>query len=129
MTAIRHDSTRHDQPSRPNPPCPQLPCPDPLFGTCNRSVALERNLVVHVAALATRTNRDGLTRLRTGGAEIAAARLRAEVATTTTDLVKHLELRIEALQHDLGRVAVLPVLVLPLPGLQRALKIHLRAFL
>src|SRR5262245_55001790 len=132
-TAIRHDSTRRDftlpdQPVMTNPRCLQLARPAPLFGTCNRTAVLERNLVVHVAALAARTNRHGLPRLRTGGAEIAARRLGAEVATAT-DLVEHLELRIEALQHHLGRVAVLPVLVLPLPGLQRALKVHLRALL
>src|SRR6266702_3727703 len=112
------------QPAMPrNSPVP-FSCPGPASEPC----ALERNLVVHVAALAAGADRHRLTRLRTGGAEIAATRLGAEVATAA-HLVEHGELRVEALQHDLGRVAVLPVLVLPLAGLQRALEVHFRAFL
>src|SRR5262245_60432723 len=69
----------------------QPACPIPLCGTSRSGFALERNLVVHVAALATGTNRHRLTRLRTGGAEIAAGRLGAEVAAAS-GLVEHLEL-------------------------------------
>src|SRR5581483_4755727 len=43
--------------------------------------------------------------------------------------IEHRQRRVEALQHDLGRVAVLPVLVLPFAGLQLALEINLRTFL
>src|SRR5262249_36762366 len=43
--------------------------------------------------------------------------------------VEHGQVAVEALQHDLGRVAVLPVLALPLARLQRPLDEHLRALL
>ena len=43
--------------------------------------------------------------------------------------IEHRQRRVEALQHDLGRVAVLAVLVLPFARLQRAFEINLRAFL
>src|SRR4249919_3898830 len=62
----------------------------------------------------------------------AIAGLRAAVgarAATAAGAIEHRELRVEALQHDLGRVAVLPVFVLPFARLQRAFEINLRAFL
>src|SRR5262245_26646529 len=91
--------------------------------------ALERNLVVHVAALAAGAHGRRLARLSTRGTEIAAAaRVSGEIAAPA-QLVEHGELRVEALQHDLGGVAVLAVLVLPFAGLQRAFEVNLRAFL
>src|SRR5262245_41520727 len=43
--------------------------------------------------------------------------------------VEHGELAVEALQHDLGRVLVLALLVLPFARLQRAFEVNLGAFL
>src|SRR5258708_26232778 len=52
----------------------------------------------------------------------------AEVAAAPGP-VQHGELRIEALQHDLGGIAVLARLVLPFAGLQGAFEINLGALL
>src|SRR5690606_24672892 len=54
----------------------------------------------------------------------------AALATTTAAAgraVEHRQRAIEAAQHDLGRITVLPVLVLPLAGLELALDVDLAA--
>src|SRR5215470_8148094 len=99
--------------------------------TCVRS---ERNFVVHVLArFGARTRHGGLARRGTTAterSEIGAAVVGADItAATTTHAVQHGELRIEALQHHLGGIAVLALLVLPFARLQLALDIDLRAFL
>src|SRR5262245_57886852 len=105
MTSPGHHPTRHD------PTCRAFDCLSRSPVRDGIGSWLERDLVVHVATLTTGAHRHGLACLRTGGAKIAAARLGAEVAAATAaGPVEHLELRIEALQHDLGRVAVLSVL-------------------
>src|SRR5262249_7798756 len=58
---------------------------------------------------------------RAGRAEIAV------IATRTAGAIEHGECRVEALQHHLGRITVLPVLVLPFARLQRAFQINFRA--
>src|SRR5262249_3023228 len=97
-----------------------------------RLLTSERDLIIHVGALAA-TPRSGHGRLalaRSGGAEVAAIVVAdVAVAATAAGAVEHGEGRIEALQHDLGRVALDIVLVGPLAGLQRALEIDLRALL
>src|SRR5215831_3360435 len=89
----------------------------------------KRNLVVHVAALAGAGHgRLLLTRRGAGGAEIIL--LGAELtAGAIPGPVEHGELRIEVLQHHLGRVLVLARLILPFARLQLALEIDLRALL
>src|ERR1019366_8338194 len=92
----------------------------------------ERNLVIEVAALAAGAGHGGLARrARTRGAELAPAGfVAAEVtAATATGTVQHGELRIEALQHDLGGIAILARLILPFAGLQGAFEIDLGALL
>src|SRR5580704_17307287 len=78
----------------------------------------ERNLVVHVVAPA--GARSGQGRLpcsrRSRRAEIGARAwvLRAEVAAASpAGPIQYGQLRVEALQHDLGRIAVLTGLILP----------------
>src|SRR5580765_166309 len=91
-------------------------------------VSSERNLVVHVVALAAGAGHRRLALAWRGGRPG-----RAEVAIvgpcSAAGAVEHGQRRVEALQHDLGRVAVLAVLVLPFARLQRAFEINLRAFL
>src|SRR5262245_56875235 len=90
--------------------------------------ASERDLVVHVVVLAAGAGhrRPALTRRRRSGrAEIAVIGAGATAACA----VEHGQRRIEALQHHLGRITVLPVLVLPFACLQRAFEINLRALL
>ena len=92
----------------------------------------ERNLVVHVVALAGAGHgRLALARAAASGRSSrnrrrcpAAARRAAAAAA-----VEHGQRRVEALQHDLGRVFVVAVLVGPFAGLQRAFEINLRALL
>src|SRR5215831_7183963 len=93
----------------------------------NSEHASERNLVVHVVALAAGAGHGWLALARgcrTGRTEIAAVGARA-----TTRAVKHRQRRIESLQNHFGRITVLPVFVLPFARLQRALEINLRALL
>src|SRR5664279_3180538 len=87
----------------------------------------ERNFVVHVAGLAGAGQRRlALARhARAAGTEVIAA-VGAGAAAAG---IEHGELRIEALQHHFGRVAVVAVLVLPFARLQRAFQINLRALL
>src|SRR5579883_77923 len=94
-------------------------------------VASERNVVVEVAAPAADGARHGgsTRRARTRSPEVARRRALEVTAATATNAVEHGELRIEALQHDLGGVAVLSRLVLPLVGAEGALDIDLGAFL
>ena len=61
---------------------------------------------------------------RAGGAEVVAAVRGAGAAR-----IEHGELRIEALQHDFGRVALVAVFVRPFARLQRAFEVDLRALL
>src|SRR4249919_2164219 len=91
-------------------------------------VSSERNLVVHVVALAAGTGHRRLAFAWRGGRAG-----RAEVATvgpcSAAGAIEHRQRRVEALQHDLGRIAVLAVFVLPFARLQRAFEVNLRAFL
>src|SRR5581483_8009036 len=91
--------------------------------------ALERDLVVELlveggpavpaAAAAAERSR---------AAELAAA-ARTVLAPSAAARVEHGESRVEALQHHFGRIAILPRLVLPFAGLERALEINLGALL
>src|SRR5512139_336700 len=92
-----------------------------------RSANLERNVVVEVAV-----ESGGGARLlfAAAAAPEAAAIVGALVivaAAARAALVEQHELAAEALQHDLGRIAVLAVIVLPLAGLDLALEIDLRS--
>src|SRR5262249_38476487 len=97
--------------------------PECLTWTANRI------LVAKVATLSPAAAQPRLARRRARRAEIAAgpALVGAEVAATGA--VKHDQGGVEILQHDLGRIFFLAVLVLVLARLQRALEINLRAFL
>src|SRR5690349_19562472 len=91
---------------------------------------LERNLVVHVVALA---GHGGLTFARSarraGGAEYAiGGPVLAAATTAASAAVEHGQNRIEALQHGLGRIAILARLVLPFARLQLAFDVNLGAF-
>src|SRR6185312_11292972 len=101
-----------------------------LFSPADAAAPSERDLVVHVVALAATGARHcrAARRGRTGRAEIAAA-VGAGARARAAAAVEHGQVRIEALQHDLGRVAVVAVLVLPFARLQRALEINLGALL
>src|SRR5690349_17955545 len=87
----------------------------------------ERNLVVHVVALAASAGHG-----RTAFARRGRAR-RTEVAIvgacSAAGAIQHRQRRIETLQHHLRGVAVLAVFVLPLARLQRTFEVNLRAFL
>src|SRR3954453_1239840 len=103
---------------------------DPAFSERDRS---ERDIVVHVAVAATAASGNGTARCaadRTGGAEIAA-RLVAEAAASPTaaTTVQHRQGRVEALQHDFGRVLLDAALVGPFAGLERTLDVNLGALL
>src|SRR5665647_737084 len=93
----------------------------------------ERNLVVHVVALGGpghgRLALARRARSATGsaGAEVVAA-VGARAAATAAG-IEHGELRVEALQHHFGRVALVAVFVRPFARLQRAFQINLRALL
>src|SRR5689334_5551132 len=86
----------------------------------------ERDFVVHVAAPAPADRRrhgrlSCAPRRCARGAEVGAALLGGKVAAASAaGAVEHLQRGIEALQHDLGRVAILAVLVLPFACLQSA---------
>src|SRR5690606_1441411 len=96
----------------------------------------ERDLVVEVTgspatAAAPAESAASATAAARGTIAVSRARL-AKVGAATAAIadlaalalaagVEHLQLAAELLQHDLGRVAVLAVLVLPLAGLQLAL--------
>src|SRR5947209_4868606 len=94
----------------------------------------ERDFVVEVVALAAPApapagkGRLALARpARARGAEIGRLdRIRSGPAARA---IEHRQLRVEALQHHFGRVAVLAGLVLPFAGLQLALEIDLGALL
>jgi multiple antibiotic resistance protein len=93
--------------------------------SCPGQAASEGDLVVHVGRLIRAGKRwlELARSARTGRAEVIAP------SRSATGAVEHSQLRVEALQHDLGGVAFLPVLVLPFARLQRAFQINLRAFL
>ena len=89
---------------------------------------LERNVVVHVITAAGGRDRTALR--RPAGAEGAAALVAGErTASSAATTIEHGQRRVEALQDDFGRIFVLTVLVLPLPGLERAFDINLRTLL
>src|ERR1700730_17896167 len=92
---------------------------------------LERDIVVHVAVA--RTGRDRAARRARGpaGAEIAAALVgaKAAAATAARAAIEHGEVRIEPLQHHLGRVFLGAALVGPFARLQLAFDINLGALL
>ena len=93
-----------------------------------RSVGLlERDFVVELlveGAAASTAKRARASEISAG----SAGRL-ARLAAAALAAVEHGELRVEALQHHFGRVAVLAGLVLPFPRLQLALDVDLRALL
>ena len=67
---------------------------------------------------------------RTAGAEITAGIIGGEAAATAAAAaVEHRQGRVEALQHDFGRVLLDAALVGPFAGLQHALDVNLGAFL
>src|SRR5262245_30636821 len=90
----------------------------------------ERNVVVEIALAARASGRRLAPRRRAGRAEIRAT-VRAEflAATAASAPIEHREHRIEALQHDLGRVFLDTILVSVFAGLELALEINLRALL
>src|SRR5664279_659802 len=93
---------------------------------------LERNLVVHVPGLAGAGQRRlAFARRARSGTWAAGTEVIAAVGTRAAAAagIEHGELRIEALQHHFGRVAVVAVLVLPFARLQRAFQVNLRALL
>src|SRR5215216_4300472 len=92
----------------------------------------ERNVVVHVAVAGAagchRPPRRGAD--RTTGAEITAGIVGAEAAATAAAAaIEHGQGRVEALQHDFGRILLDSALVGPFARLQRALDVHLGALL
>src|SRR5205807_611791 len=98
----------------------------------------ERNVVVHVvAAAATAAGRDAALLDTVTAPAGRAPRARTEIAAvigqcaaaSAATAIEHGQHGIEALQYDLGRVLVLAGLVLPLPRLQLALDVNLRALL
>src|SRR5262245_37007369 len=88
---------------------------------------LERDIVVHVA-VASAAGGGHAARRWARAAEIAAAFVR-KTAAATAAAVQHGQGRVEALQHDLGRVFLNAALVGPFAGLQLALDVHFRALL
>ena len=66
---------------------------------------------------------------RTGSPEIATAALLALARAVALFRVEHGELGVEPLEHDLGGVTLLPLLVLPFARLERTLEIDLGALL
>src|SRR6185437_12824816 len=100
----------------------------------NIALGSERNLVIHIVATAAATAASASHRRtarcgRARRAEVAVASAEVGRARAAARAIEHRQRRVEALQHDLGRVAVLPVLVLPFARLQRALEINLAALL
>ena len=94
------------------------------------TIRSERNFVVHVVALAAAAGHRRLARGHGAlGTEIAIGGIGAAAGTAAARAVEHGQLRIEALQHDLGRIFVLSVFVLPFARLQRALEINFCTFL
>src|SRR5258706_2674145 len=89
---------------------------------------LERNLVVHVAALAARPRHRGLARRGRALRAEAVVGIGGAAATAATR-IQHGERRVEVLQHDFGRVFLDAVLVVVFAGLQLALEVNLRALL
>src|SRR6185295_16681765 len=89
----------------------------------------ERDVVVHVAVAD--AGRDCAPRRgadRSTGAEVAAGIIGGEAAATAAAAaVEHRQGRVEALQHDFGRVLLDAALVGPFAGLQRALDVNLGA--
>src|SRR4051794_11233459 len=86
----------------------------------------ERDLIIQIAALAAASGHCGLARGRTRGAEVArivVAELAAAAASTAARAIEHGQCRVEALQHDFGRVLLDPLLVGPLARLERALEV------
>src|SRR5579862_7021759 len=91
-----------------------------------RNDALERNLVVHLAAPGAAARAGASAGRRRDfarwprRAKITARVIGAEIAATA-GAVEQRQLAAKALQHHFGRVAVLARLVLPFARLQRAL--------
>src|SRR6266403_5832777 len=93
----------------------------------------ERNLVVEVVAPGSGHGGLPLARsgrpARTGRAKIAAAAFGIGRRAAAPCPVEHGQFRAEALEHDLGRIAVLAGLVLPLARLELALHVNFRPLL
>ena len=87
----------------------------------------ERNFVVHIGGLAGAGQR-GLALARDARAARSEIAVRGLGAATAAG-IEHGELRVETLQHDFGRIAVLPVFILPFARLQSTFEVNLRAFL
>src|SRR5207253_5547712 len=89
------------------------------------------DIVVHVAVAAT-AGCHGPPRRGAGGtagAEIAGIVGAEAAATAAAAAIEHGQGRVEALQHDFGRVFLDAALVGPFAGLQRALDVNLGALL
>src|SRR5690606_4797459 len=86
--------------------------PGPRYCGPGRTSGLERDVVIY---------------RRATGLRALLLRLAAPLRATALAAVEHRQGRVETLQHDLGRVAVIARLVLPLARLQLALEIDLRA--
>src|SRR6476660_672891 len=93
-----------------------------------RTRYLERNLVVELLIEGCTPSAALAAAHRSRASEIAAAAL-ALLAACALATVKHGQGRVEALQHDLGRVAVLAGLILPFAGLKLALEVNLGSLL
>src|SRR6266404_1956554 len=88
----------------------------------------ERNIVVHVTVAG--ASRDCAARRGSGGTEIAVGIIRCEIAApTTAAAIEHGQVRVEPLQHHLGRVLLDAGLVGPFARLQLSLDVNLGALL
>src|SRR5690242_647630 len=107
-------------------------CEEPQATGQSRATGSERNVVVEVVDRGAAAGRGG------GGARLvaeAAAGIAFIVAAFdrraagAAGAVEHRQFAAKALQHDLGRVALLAAVVGPFAGLQRALDVNLGALL
>src|SRR5262252_7986238 len=89
----------------------------------------ERNFVVHVLA-PSGARHGGLARRAPAAerSEVGSGIVRTEIPAAAR-AIKHGKLGAEALQHHLGRVAILALLILPFARLQLALDVDLRTLL
>src|SRR5215467_4423705 len=132
--ALFHCCWAKARPGRTRPASASIPAPPPMWRNFLRLIFIvrrfyraaghsERNIVVHVVELA-RGLLGGLAFTRGDRRLVVVAAARARVAHPRA-AAEHLH----ALGDDLGRVALLAFLVLPLARAQRALDVDLRALL
>src|SRR5438445_363945 len=100
-------------------------CEGAMRGVCAKAPdAASAQAAAFAARAGCRQGRLSFARSRSGRAKFSAAFIGAEVAATAAaGPIKHGKLRVEALQHDLGRIFVLTRLVLPFARLQRAFEV------